>query len=114
MASTGFSGKRGTVKIGATALAGVEVVGWEFEPKDGVPAYCSNATAGFKTRISGVRDSSGKIEVEKLDALVLHPSRRNLIQAFKERLSLRSAVSINDADDDVHVFPAKRAARFEH
>lgn len=57
-----ISGKSGTVKVGATTI--VEVTKWTFEPMNSVPKYASNATAGYKKGVAGVRDSKGTVEVK--------------------------------------------------
>jgi hypothetical protein len=56
----GFSGKDGYVESGSTKLA--QITKWDFNPKSNNPAYASSDTPGQKTRIAGVKDSSGSFD----------------------------------------------------
>lgn len=58
----GIHGKSGTVMIGNAPV--LEVTAWSLETKAGVAKYASNATAGYKMAVPGIKDSSGKIEVK--------------------------------------------------
>jgi len=69
--SNGFSGKDGTVAVGAsgsptpTTLVR-EVTKWTLDPTVSVSKYNANTTAGHKRAVAGVRDTKGTIEI-KLD-----------------------------------------------
>ncbi len=79
----GFSGKNGSVRVGATHL--YEVLGWDFDPKVAVPKWASNTTSGVKTGVPGVGDSSGKVEVK------VHPANAG---AFSGTLDLRPGQTV--------------------
>lgn len=58
----GFSGKGGYVKAGSTQVA--EVTKWNFKATSNNPAWASSDTAGYKTRVAGVKDGSGSLEMK--------------------------------------------------
>lgn len=57
--SAGFSGKNGTVLIGATPVS--EIRSWKFNPKSNNPRYASNKTSGYKATVAGVKEGSGSM-----------------------------------------------------
>jgi len=73
-ATGGFSGHDGTVKIAAGDSTPtselIEVKKWTFEPKSANPAVCTNQTDGFKSRVHGVRDGTGTIDVIAPEATI--------------------------------------------
>src|SRR3954466_12565707 len=60
-----FSGKDGKIKVGATTLA--DITRWSLSTTAHNASYASSATAGFKRRVAGVKEGSGRI-MFKLDA----------------------------------------------
>jgi len=56
----GFSGKDGFVESGSTRLA--QITKWDFSPKSNNPAWASSDTPGQKSRVGGVKDSSGSFD----------------------------------------------------
>jgi hypothetical protein len=72
MSGNGFSGKDGTVFIGAAGASTqptkiLEVTKWTLDPTVSVSKYNANTTFGHKKAVAGVRDTKGTIEV-KIDA----------------------------------------------
>jgi hypothetical protein len=56
------SGKNGTVKWGGSAEA--HVTNWTLTTTSNNAAFASNDTSGWKTRVAGVRDSSGSFTMK--------------------------------------------------
>lgn len=52
-----ISGKDGKVIQGSTDIT--DTLGWTINKMSNNPAYASNATAGVKKRVAGVKDSNG-------------------------------------------------------
>lgn len=67
--STRESGKDGTVKIGATAVA--LVTGWDVDFETNVYESANNETAGYKAATAGVKRVSGRIKGEWNSAAAL-------------------------------------------
>jgi hypothetical protein len=61
----GCSGRNGTATISGSTTVG-ELTKWTFNPKCSNPSYASNRTQGYKQRVVGIKDASGRLEV-KLD-----------------------------------------------
>lgn len=66
MAGNGISGKGGDVLLGTgpSPQQVAEVTKWSFNPKSTNPAYRSNRTAGYTTRVQGYKDGSGSIDTK--------------------------------------------------
>lgn len=62
-----ISGKSGTVKVGATPTALVDIAMWSMECKVVESAHASNSTSGWKTRCAGVKDATGKLKAWQND-----------------------------------------------
>lgn len=55
-----FSGKDGTIKIGATELNNIE--GWTLDIGGNTPNFATNSTGGWNTRVPGAKDGTGTFE----------------------------------------------------
>jgi hypothetical protein len=55
-----FSGKDGTIKVGATELNNIE--GWTLDIGGNTPNFVSNSTSGWNTRIAGAKDATGTFD----------------------------------------------------
>ncbi|MCA9100060.1 MAG: hypothetical protein KDA63_02860 [Planctomycetales bacterium] len=60
-----ISGKNGKVNDGTSDVA--EITGWTLRTESNKLAYASSSSGGYRKRVAGVRDGSGRIE-GKLDA----------------------------------------------
>lgn len=56
-----ISGKNGKVEIGSTVLA--SITNWSLTQTSNNDSYASSATSGCKSRVAGVKDASGTIEI---------------------------------------------------
>jgi len=54
------------------------------------------------------------VEVEQLDAFVLHAARGDLFKAFEEDFGFSSPVAVDDAGDDVNAFFLEGMCLLEH
>jgi len=55
-----LSGKNGTLKLGGNAVAHIR--NWTIDDTSNNPTFATNATSCAKTRIAGVKDSTGTFE----------------------------------------------------